>query len=177
MSRTRNTRRSRSAGSRMSKEGVEEGDRRERILKKRRNSRRRARDLLSATHLDPVLLLLFSPAETTTADQKEGRPQLARSGGNRVWVARWRACVCVSAPGLQLQRSLFSRHQEGPGDRRAAGLLELDAEAHRRLNRQDVHGHSHSRVSPPFRPHRCALGRRTSDQSGAALARSTANGR
>lgn len=49
-------------------------------------------------------------------------------------------CVCVFAPGLQLQRSLFSRHQEGPGDGHAAGLFELDAQANRRSNWEDERG-------------------------------------
>lgn len=31
-------------------------------------------------------------------------------------------------PGLQLQRSLLSRHQEGPGNRHAAGFFELDTD-------------------------------------------------
>lgn len=42
-----------------------------------------------------------------------------------------RVCVHVSTrvfgPGLEFQGSLFSRHQEGPGDAGTAGLLELDA--------------------------------------------------
>lgn len=96
------------------------------------------RSLLCCVYLYPVLLLVLCPTETQSHRQSENNMS-------------WCVCVCVgqvslvteilisvrlpllincclqvSLPGLQLQGSLFSRHQERPGNCNTAGLFQLD---------------------------------------------------